>query len=49
MNLSSTIKSKALEIGFSKIGIAKADFYKSDKNVLFINNKKIEKKKLCSS
>tara|TARA_B100000131_G_scaffold318726_1_gene363170 strand:+ start:1480 stop:2400 length:921 start_codon:yes stop_codon:yes gene_type:complete len=31
MNLSSSIKSKALEIGFSKIGIAKADFYKSDK------------------
>ena len=36
MNLSSVIKSKALEIGFSKIGIAKANFYKSDK--LNLNN-----------
>ena len=30
MDLSSAIKSKALEIGFSKVGIAKANFYKED-------------------
>ena len=30
MNLSSSIKSKALEIGFSKIGIAKAEFHLDD-------------------
>ena len=28
MDLSSTIKRKAYEIGFSKIGIAKAEFHK---------------------
>ena len=31
MNLSHNIKQKALELGFSKIGIAQAQFYKSDK------------------
>ena len=30
MHISSKIKSKALEIGFSKIGIAKAEFHKQD-------------------
>ena len=31
MNLSHNIKQKAFELGFSKIGIAKAQFYESDK------------------
>ena len=30
MDISSKIKRKAFEIGFSKIGIAKAQFYKED-------------------
>ena len=34
MNLSNQIKNKALEIGFSKIGIAKAQFYEQDANNL---------------
>ena len=34
MDFSNQIKKKALEIGFSKIGIAKADFYQSDKDYL---------------
>ena len=31
MNFSHSIKKKAFELGFSKIGIAKAQFYKEDK------------------
>ena len=41
MNLTSTIKKKANEIGFSKIGISEALYYKKDQQNLYnwISNK----------